>query len=83
MISALVFCFASKPAACHINTNKARDESRGRVSDYLLLQRVVRPRRAVGSQNAGAAKTSPEAERDLAALIAFCGEAPEKLSKAG
>ncbi|HSR76021.1 MAG TPA: DUF1932 domain-containing protein [Xanthobacteraceae bacterium] len=32
---------------------------------------------------AGAAKTSPEAERDLAALIAFCGEAPEKLSKAG
>jgi hypothetical protein len=32
---------------------------------------------------AGAAKTSPEAERDLAALIAFCGETPEKLSKAG
>jgi L-threonate 2-dehydrogenase len=32
---------------------------------------------------AGAAKTSPEAERDLAALIAFCGEEPEKLSKVG
>jgi L-threonate 2-dehydrogenase len=32
---------------------------------------------------AGAAKTSPAAERDLAALLAFCNEAPEKLSKAG
>jgi hypothetical protein len=32
---------------------------------------------------AGAAKTSPAAEHDLAALLAFCSEAPEKLSKAG
>jgi len=31
---------------------------------------------------AGAEKTSPEAERDLDALRAFCTEAPEKLSKA-
>ena len=32
---------------------------------------------------AGAAKTEPEAERELAALRAFCADAPEKLSKAG
>ena len=32
---------------------------------------------------AGAAKTSPAAEHDLAALLAFCSEAPDKLSKAG
>jgi 3-hydroxyisobutyrate dehydrogenase-like beta-hydroxyacid dehydrogenase len=31
----------------------------------------------------GAAKTSPEAEQALAALLAFCNDGPEKLSKAG
>ena len=32
---------------------------------------------------AGFAKTGPEAERELAALRAFCADAPEKLSKTG
>jgi putative dehydrogenase len=32
---------------------------------------------------AGAAKTSPDAERELLGLSTFCAEAPERLSKAG